>query len=125
MGGLAGLYAPVSAVPIMCGGLHPKVLDRAGRLCDGWISPGNSTDDFERIRDVVDAARVDAGRCDEAFEYILSGSDPAARDWYRSCGDERVAVQNHPPTFALGPEASLDQRRDALAAFATEAGIAP
>ena len=117
------LPAPREPVPILCGGLHRRVLERAGRLCDGWISPGNSTAEFESIRDSVDAVRASEGRADSPFEYIVSASIPGELEWYRSLGDARIGIQNHPVTFALGREASLYERIDALAAYAESAGV--
>ena len=49
--------------------------------------------------------------------------NPGDLDWYRATGDPSVGIVNHPLAFSLGPEASLGQRRDALAAYAREVGI--
>ncbi|MCP4906832.1 MAG: TIGR03619 family F420-dependent LLM class oxidoreductase [bacterium] len=117
------LPAPVAPVPIMCGGLHPRVLERAGRLCDGWISPGIATSDFERIRDTIESARTGAGRSDSSFRYVVAAPNEGELDWYRALDDSRVTIVNHPLTFSLGPDASLDQRRDALASYAGGVGI--
>jgi probable F420-dependent oxidoreductase len=117
------LPVPVAPVPIMCGGLHPKVLERAGRLCEGWISPGDSASDFVQIRKTIESVRAEAGRSGDPFEYIVSAPNEGELDWYRALDDSSVAVVNHPLTFSLGPHASLDQRCDALARYAAEVGI--
>ena len=117
------LPAPGSSVPILCGGLHPRVLERTGRLCDGWISPGNSTSEFAQIQETIEAHRAAAGRARQPFEYIVAAPNPGELDWYRAHGDPRVSVVNHPLSYTLGPDAPLDQRREALAEYASEVGI--
>jgi probable F420-dependent oxidoreductase len=117
------LPAPAAPVPIMGGGLHPKVLERSGVLCDGWISPGNSPDEFATIFETIEGHRKAAGRSAEPFEYIVAAPDPGDLERYRANGDPRVAVVNHPLSYTLGPDASLHERRDALARYATEVGI--
>lgn len=115
--------APLAPVPILLGGLHPKVLERAGRLGDGWISPGNSPAELVGIRAAIEAARSRAGRSGQPFEYIVPAANPGELDAYRSLNDPSIAIVNHPLTFTLGPEASLDERREALARHAREVGL--
>jgi probable F420-dependent oxidoreductase len=115
--------APIAPIPILCGGLHPKVLERAGRLGDGWISPGNSPSEFARIRDAIEAARRTAGRSGAPFEYIVPAPNPGELEAYRALDDPRIAIVNHPLTFTLGPDATLDRRRDALAHYASTVGL--
>jgi len=117
------LPAPKGRVPILCGGLHRRVLERAGRLCDGWISPGISTAEFESIRDSIEAVRAAEGRANTPFEYVVAAPKPGDLEWYRSLGDTRIRIQNHPVTFTLGRDASLNERIDALAAYAEKVGV--
>jgi len=117
---LCMLPAPPGPVPIMTGGLHPRVLERAGRLCDGWISPGSTREDFECIFATIEGHRVAAGRADEPFEYIVAAPGPGELEYYCEAAQRGIpiSVVNHPLPFSLGPDASLDQRREALASYA-------
>jgi probable F420-dependent oxidoreductase len=117
------LPAPEEPVPILCGGLHERVLERAARLCDGWISPGSTADEFTRIFETIEAQRERAGRSGQAFEYIVPAPAPGDLDRFRDFEGRGVSIVNHPLSYMLGPEASLDQRRDALAGYAEAVGI--
>lgn len=117
------LPVPAQPIPILTGGLHPRVLERAGRLCDGWITPGTNAADFLSIRDIIDDHRTAAGRADQPFEYIVDSPEPEDLEAYRRLADPRVAIVNHPLTFSLGAEASLDERRTALEDYAREVGL--
>jgi probable F420-dependent oxidoreductase len=117
------LPAPRQPIPILCGGLHQRVLERAGKRCDGWLTPGNSTQEFEQIRNTIDAIRATAGRADSPFEYFVSPSDPGELEWYRALDDPRIRIQSRPLSFTLGREASLQERIDALAAYAKTVGM--
>ncbi|MBW2424500.1 MAG: TIGR03619 family F420-dependent LLM class oxidoreductase [Deltaproteobacteria bacterium] len=117
------LPAPEEPVPIFCGGLHERVLERAGRLCDGWISPGSTPDEFVRIFETIEMVRESAGRSGRAFEYIVPAPEPGDLDRYRDFEGRGVSIVNHPLSYTLGAEASLAQRRDALAAYAETVGI--
>jgi len=112
------LPPPIGRVPIMVGGLHPRVLARAGTLCDGWISPGNTPEELSTLMATIEEHREKAGRASEPFEYIVPATEPGELEAYASLGDSRIAIVNHPLGFSLGAEASLDERSAALEDYA-------
>ena len=123
-GPLKILPTPISgAVPIMTGGLHPDVLKRAGTLCSGWVSPGSSFDDFPAIFEIIETHREAAGKKSEPFEYIVDTQSFEDIDKYRAYEDKGVAIVNHPVSYSLGPDPSLDELIGAIASFAKKVGI--
>ena len=118
------LPAPASGdVPIMTGGFHPRVLKRAGTLCNGWISPGNTFEQFLDVFESIEAHREAAGRKSEPFEYLVDVQSIEAIENYRAYEEHGVAIVNHPASHHLPPNASLDQTIDAIAEFAEKVGI--
>lgn len=54
---------PQRPIPIWIGaGVHPRALDRVGRLADGWLPVGVEPDKLQPQLDAVHAAAVRAGR---------------------------------------------------------------
>jgi len=119
------LPAPVVPVPIMVGGLHPRVLERAGALCDGWITPGNTPEEFDAIYATIERHRADHGRSEGPFEYIVAAPEPGQLEQYRDRESHQpcLAVVNHPLSFAVGPEATLSERQAELERYAAEVAI--
>ena len=90
--------APVPAVPLVVGGRDPRVLERAGRLGDGWLGIWSTPEKFAERLAAVHAAAAAAGRTDVEWEHGMQiwcglGSTPerarqhvapAMEDMYRT-----------------------------------------
>lgn len=66
------LQTKAGGLPIELGGASPPALRRAGRIGDGWIEIGaRSLDDLARQLEVVNKARLEAGRATQPFEITV------------------------------------------------------
>ncbi|MDF2894182.1 MAG: class F420-dependent oxidoreductase [Rhodococcus erythropolis] len=78
---LNSLPRPVScAVPIVLGGNSEPVVNRAGRIADGWFPYTITPDDFADMADKLRSAAHSAGRAPDAVEMTA---------WPGSCDPER------------------------------------
>ena len=113
--------APSQPVPIYIGGVSPPALRRAGRVGDGWISPGEPSDVLlgyvARIRDELAAN----GRADAPFEYIGIPTDAFTVDQYAALADGGVTAVITAPWFLYpGDPDDLDHRIASVARFGRE-----
>jgi alkanesulfonate monooxygenase SsuD/methylene tetrahydromethanopterin reductase-like flavin-dependent oxidoreductase (luciferase family) len=67
----AVLTPRVPPVPLVVGGRAPAVLERAGRLGDGWLGIWSTPEGYARRLDVVRAAAAAAGRSDRCVDHGL------------------------------------------------------
>ena len=61
--------------PIYLGGRSPAALRRAGRLCDGWVSPSQGDPQgLSEAVEVVSEAAATAGRDPSALRFVIRGA---------------------------------------------------
>jgi probable F420-dependent oxidoreductase len=102
------------------GGTVPKVLDRIGRLADGWMSQAPPDASFISDRDTIRAAAAAAGRnpddiAIEAVVRLKAGDDPSV---WRSAVDYFTANgATHLKAVAAGGYRTPTERLDALLAW--------
>ena len=80
---------PAHRIPIIVGGISPAALDRAGRLGDGWYTPGGAPD----------LEQITAGMTRMKAAALAAGRDPAQLRTIVSLG--RVATDPLPVAAAL------------------------
>ncbi len=83
---------PEAPVKIMCGGESEAALQRAARLCDGWVGNAYTWQDAaEKVRTLT-ALRREYGRQNEAFEIMLALREPASVDLFKRAEDIGVTA---------------------------------
>jgi len=111
--------APPEPIPIYIGGASAPALRRAARLGDGWISAGSTPKEIPGVLARLQQLRREAGREHLPFETLLSVAAPPELDRFRRLRDEGVtAVVNWPLRYVLGPDSSLERKRQALEDYA-------
>ncbi|MET0459905.1 MAG: TIGR03619 family F420-dependent LLM class oxidoreductase, partial [Ilumatobacteraceae bacterium] len=117
---------PTAAIPIWFGGSAPAVLERTGRLGDGWIPLGTPNDASAERLAAIRAAREAAGLSMAGFtvqaQAQYAGGDPdrwrthAAR--WEALGATHLAIATHNagPTDVDGHLARVAEYQAALAA---------
>jgi len=122
---MAQTPAPPGRIPIAIGGASKPALRRAARLGDGWLGAGNSVAEAEEILASLARMRAEAGRADEPCENIVPLTEqPSPDDVTRLAGLGAHGMVNYPFVYTCGPDASLQQKLDMMAAFG-ENVIAP
>ncbi len=114
---------PDEAVPILMGGHSRLALERAGRLCDGWMHAGSDADDLARMMSTLDEIRRDAGRDHEPFEVHAISIDA-----YSPEGVERLeaagvtdCIVGFRDAYQPGPDPqTLDEKLTAMQWYADE-----
>jgi len=112
--------APAAKVPIYIGGASIAALRRAARN-DGWFSNGSDPDEVAGIVSQLKAFRDEQGCDGPAFEVIVALTSPVDLDQIRRFEDLGVTgLISYPLNFTIGPDATLDQQREALENYANE-----
>lgn len=110
--------APREPIPIYVGGLSPAALRRAARLGDGWIGTGQDPAELSALLRKLHELRVEAGRAGEPFETICPLTAPPDVELLRRlAGEGMTSATAWPFSYTLPPDATLDQKRDALLRF--------
>ncbi len=110
--------APREPIPIYVGGVSPAALRRAARLGDGWIGTGQDPAELPALLSKLHELRVQAGRASEPFETICPLTDPPNVEVLSRLADAGMtSATAWPFSYTLAPDASLDQKRDALLRF--------
>jgi len=111
--------APRRPIPIFAGGASKPALRRAATLCDGWLNAGNTPDEVPDLLAELARLRREAGRDHLPFETIVTLTTPPSLDDFRRMEDLGVdGLLVYPPTFALGHNSTLDQKKQLLEQFA-------
>jgi probable F420-dependent oxidoreductase len=120
---------PSAPIPIWFGGSAPALLERCGRLGDGWMPLGKPDEKSAERLDVIRAAGVAAGRSMDDFavqaQAQYAGGDPDrwrkhAERW-RGIGATHLAIATHRagPTDADGHVERVAEYLDAVREVAT------
>jgi len=111
--------APSKPVPIAIGGASNAALKRAARLGDGWCGAGNSPEEAEEILTKLATLRKEAGRENEPFEAIVPLTTEPNPDVLKRISDlGATGTVSYPFSYTIGPEATLQQKIDAMKQFA-------
>ena len=113
--------APNKPVPVYGGGHSEPALERAARLCDGWISVNAGFDEIATAIESLGGLLEGFGRSDEPFEIKVLCVEAFDIDSFRRLADMGVTeIQVVPWYFYGGDPESIDVRRQALERFAEE-----
>jgi probable F420-dependent oxidoreductase len=107
--------APTAPVPIYLGGESEPALRRTARIADGYISVPHTVAETEALIAKLTALRAEAGRAEQAFEFVLIDPVPAPVDHYREL--DRVGVTGVIMGPPVGPEATAAEHANALRHF--------
>ena len=110
---------PRRSIPIWLGGMAPKVIDRVGRIADGWfpfMNPGLSG----QIQ-VMHAAAKQAGRdpADIGIEVMVGGDPAKALDQLKSLRDQGVT---HAAVVTMNQNLAPGEHIDTIKRFMDVAG---
>jgi probable F420-dependent oxidoreductase len=115
---------PTKPVPIWFGGSAPALLERCGRIGDGWVPLGTPNDKSRELLETIRAARTAAGLSMDGFavqaQAQYAGGDPDR--WRTHCQRWRdigathlaVATHNAGPTDADGHLRRVAEYLDAV-----------
>jgi len=112
---------PSQPIPILIGGHSGPALRRAARLGDGWMHAGGGPEELDACLARLGELRREYGREHEPFEVHVISMDGFSLDGVRRLEDKGVTqvIVGFRNVYAPGPDPqSLDQKRDALRAFA-------
>lgn len=113
--------APRAKIPIYAGGLSDRALDRAARLCDGWISVVHTVDEIRDYARRLHDLRRKHGRDRDPFEVIVACTDAAGVDGYKRLADAgATAIITVPWLFYDVDAASLAGKCDAIRRYGEE-----
>jgi probable F420-dependent oxidoreductase len=110
--------SPPGPVPIYVGGASRAALRRAARLGDGWLAAGHTPDEMVDVARELTRLRTEAGRAGEPFDLVAAVTAAPDADLVRRLEEAgATSLISYPPVFTLGPGASLDAKRAALAGY--------
>lgn len=115
---------PAQPVPIIGGGTSALALQRAARLCDGWYGPGNTVAELRPLLANLKAYREASALPWQDYEITAPMTEPltpALCDELTGMGVHGVV--NYPFLFGCSSNASLAQKQDYMAQFATRFGL--
>ena len=113
--------APSEPVPVYIGGVSAPAMRRAGRIGDGWISPGEPSDVLLGYVAKIRAELEANGRGDVPFEFIGIPTDAFTPDGYARLADGGVTAVITAPWFLYGGDPDdLDNRIASIARFGRE-----
>ena len=105
--------------------MSPPALRRAAQLGDGWLGAGSTPDEAVEILTTLRSLREQAGRLDQPFETIVPLVVAAEPDMLARLSELGASgTVNYPFAYTIGPDATLQQKLEALEAFG-ETVIAP
>ena len=115
---------PTRPVPIWFGGSAPALLERCGRLGDGWMPLGGANDKSKALLDEIRAHREAAGLSMDGFgvqaQAQFAGGSPerwkSHADKWREIGATHMAIATHNagPTNVEGHLERIAQYREAI-----------
>ncbi|MDP6605614.1 MAG: LLM class F420-dependent oxidoreductase [Dehalococcoidia bacterium] len=112
---------PGGVIPIWMGGMSDPVIERTGRIADGWFPQVREPDDLRAAVERVQAAASTAGRdpSEIGIEARVSVSDPAAAGEVveRARAFEQAGA-THVSVNTMGAQFTPQQHIDAIRAFA-------
>lgn len=115
---MAQTPAPPARIPIAIGGASKAALRRAAQLGDGWLGAGNSVAEAEEILTRLSELRKQAGRENEPCENIVPLTEQASPEQMAKLSALGAhGTVNYPFVYTCGPDASLQQKLDMVAAF--------
>ncbi|MBA6412346.1 TIGR03619 family F420-dependent LLM class oxidoreductase [Parahaliea sp. F7430] len=110
---------PSKAIPLIGGGHSKAAIKRAVEKCDGWYGPGNTVDELKDIVPALKRARTEAKRPLEGYEIIAPLSEELTADKCEILQQLGVsATVSYPFLFGIGPDSSLDEKKDYMSKFA-------
>jgi alkanesulfonate monooxygenase SsuD/methylene tetrahydromethanopterin reductase-like flavin-dependent oxidoreductase (luciferase family) len=110
---------PEARVPILCGGESDAALQRAARLCDGWVGYAYAWDDAVHYVEKLDALRREYGRQNEPFDILLALLEPPTPDLYRRAEDIGITqVMSAPWMGTELPPGDVERYRAPIERFA-------
>jgi probable F420-dependent oxidoreductase len=117
--GLRVSPTPGRPVPIYAGGYTKPALRRAARLCDGFLSAGNTPDEAIGLIAQLNEMRREAGRDHLPFEIVFPLTTPPSLDDFRRVEDAGAhGIMAYPPKYTIGPHSTLDQKKAEMERFA-------
>lgn len=112
---------PSEPVPLIGGGHSAPALTRAVNLCDGWYGPGNTLAELENIVPKLYAMRAESSRADEPFRVIAPLLEPLEGKVLARMQELGIhATVNYPFLYGCGANASLDDKKRHMDAFANQ-----
>ncbi len=113
------LPVPGEPVPIYLGGSSAIALRRAARMANGWIGNGNTPEEVPALMEKLRELRRAFGRESEPFETIVGLRAEPDVALYRQLQEQGMTAGVSPPfAFTLGPQSSIEQKRDWMEGFA-------
>ena len=110
---------PPAPVPILCGGESDAALQRAVRLCDGWVGYAYGWDEAISYVDKLTKLRHEYGRDSEAFDVMLALLEPPSPDLYKKAEDAGItAVMCAPWMGAELSDGGVERLREPIERFA-------
>lgn len=114
--------APKTRIPIYIGGASVPALRRAARN-DGWFSNGSDPEEVPGILSQLKTFRTEQGCDGGEFEVILALTSPPdshhPQDQWKRFEDLGVTgMVSYPLNFTIGPDTTVQQKREALEQYA-------
>ena len=112
---------PQEPVPILCGGESEAALQRAARLCDGWVGTAYSRQQAAEKVESLTALRRRFGRDGDPFQIMVAFTEPPSADLFTYAEDIGVTAVMCSPwgsAGAAGAPATVDDYRVAIERFA-------
>lgn len=111
--------APAEPIPIYTGGSSDAALERAAKLAQGWIGPGNHPDEVPPLLQKLAALRREHGRFGEPFETIVGLTTPPDPETLKRLEEQGMTSGlNYPFNWLLGRGSTLDEKRRVMEEFA-------
>lgn len=109
---------PHEPVSILCGGESEAALQRAARLCDGWVGTAYTWQQAIDKVDALTALRNRFGRANEPFEIMVALTEPPSADLFKRAEDIGVTAMMCSPWSGDPTASTVDDYRVAIERFA-------